>query len=254
MTQKSKKEYDEQYRLKNRERIRLQHREFESRHPDYRKQYRLKNREKINKRSKERRLKNLEKYREYSRKFYAKNKEKYSRDNKSLEEKEKLRARDKIYRLKNPEKHREQGKKWYHKNREDNLKKMKAYREDPKNRENFRKLWRAAMKRRIADPNTQIRHNLRVRMKSVLKGIYKSAGTMKLVGCTVEELWKHLESCSSWESWMTRENYGKGGWDVDHIKACAKFDLTDPVQQRICFHWSNLQPLEHIENLKKGAR
>ena len=77
---------------------------------------------------------------------------------------------------------------------------------------------------------------------------------MKLIGCTIEELWIHLESCKSWEPWMTRENYGRGGWDVDHIIACATFNLTDPVHQRICFNWSNLQPLEHIENIKKGAR
>jgi hypothetical protein len=52
---------------------------------------------------------------------------------------------------------------------------------------------------------------------------------------------------------MTWENYGPV-WHVDHIKPCAKFDLTDPDQQRACFHFSNLQPLFADENLRKGGR
>ena len=80
----------------------------------------------------------------------------------------------------------------------------------------------------------------------------KAASTIKLIGCTIEELRKHIESL--FEPWMTWENQGLGGWDLDHIKACVKFDFTDPEQQRACFNWSNLQPLEHIENMKKGAR
>jgi hypothetical protein len=51
---------------------------------------------------------------------------------------------------------------------------------------------------------------------------------------------------------MTRENHGL--WHVDHIRPCASFDLTDPEQQAICFHYTNLQPLWAIDNIKKGAR
>ncbi len=72
---------------------------------------------------------------------------------------------------------------------------------------------------------------------------------MELIGCTTEELWSYLES--KFEPWMTWENHGVGGWDIDHIRPCVSFDLTDPKQQRICCNWSNLQPMEHIENIKK---
>jgi len=41
---------------------------------------------------------------------------------------------------------------------------------------------------------------------------------------------------------------------VDHIKACSKFDLTDPAQQGECFHYTNLQPLWALDNIKKGNR
>jgi hypothetical protein len=30
--------------------------------------------------------------------------------------------------------------------------------------------------------------------------------------------------------------------------------LLDPAQQRVCFHYTNLQPLFALENLKKGSQ
>jgi len=81
----------------------------------------------------------------------------------------------------------------------------------------------------------------------------KSAKTLELLGCTKDFLKKHLES--QFEPWMTWENYGKKSairnWDIDHIIPCSKFDMTCPLQQHACFHYSNLQPLEHIKNIKK---
>ena len=65
---------------------------------------------------------------------------------------------------------------------------------------------------------------MRTSLCNSLQGRRKSASTMKIIGCTVEELFEHFESCSTWEPWMTRENYGKGGWDVDHIIPIAKWD------------------------------
>ena len=105
-------------------------------------------------------------------------------------------------------------------------------------------------RRRQNDDNYRLTKICRTRIWQALKGKNKSASTMKLIGCSIDELWVHLES--KFEHWMTRENYGL--WDVDHIIACAKFNLIYLEQQRACFNWSNLQPLEHIENIKKGAR
>ena len=51
---------------------------------------------------------------------------------------------------------------------------------------------------------------------------------------------------------MTRDNYGM--WHVDHIIPCASFDFSDPKQQELCFHYTNLQPLWAEDNLKKGAK
>jgi hypothetical protein len=52
---------------------------------------------------------------------------------------------------------------------------------------------------------------------------------------------------------MTWDNYGPV-WHVDHKRPCASFDFSDPVQQRLCWHWTNLQPLFAAENLSKGDK
>jgi hypothetical protein len=51
---------------------------------------------------------------------------------------------------------------------------------------------------------------------------------------------------------MTRENHGL--WHVDHIRPCALFDLKCPVNNKLCFHYTNLQPLWAEDNIKKGAK
>ena len=152
----------------------------------------------------------------------------------------------KEWRLKNPERTKEYQKEWHLKNTE-YLKEW--YLKNP----GYYKKWQNNKVR--TDPNFRLRRNLGKRLWAFLKGVNKSASTMKLIGCTLEQLWVHLESSPKWEPWMTRENYGRsGGWDIDHIKACAKFDSTNPAHQRECMNWSNLQPMEHIANIKKGRK
>jgi len=111
-----------------------------------------------------------------------------------------------------------------------------------------KKLTQKFLNRRRTDPNFKILTLLRGRIGKALKGYNKCSTTVELLGCTIEELWTHLEN--KFTEGMTRENHGE--WHVDHIKACATFDLTDPVQQGQCFHYTNLQPLWALDNLKKG--
>lgn len=87
------------------------------------------------------------------------------------------------------------------------------------------------------------------RIWHALKGVAKSAHTVELLGCPVCWLEVHIESM--FRPGMTWENYGPV-WHIDHIRPCSSFDLADPEQQRVCFHWTNLQPLFAVENLEKG--
>ena len=79
----------------------------------------------------------------------------------------------------------------------------------------------------------------------------KSASTIQLLGCNAAELKLHLES--KFTVGMTWENHSQFGWHIDHILPCASFALTDPEQQKKCFHYTNLQPLWWVDNIKKGA-
>lgn len=73
-----------------------------------------------------------------------------------------------------------------------------------------------------------------------------------LVGCSGEQLAAHLESL--FVDGMTWQNYGKNGWHIDHKRPCASFDLTDPEQQKQCFHYTNLQPLWWWDNIAKSDK
>ena len=51
---------------------------------------------------------------------------------------------------------------------------------------------------------------------------------------------------------MTWDNHGL--WEIDHKIPCDAFDLTNPEEQKKCFHYTNLQPLIKQENRTKSNR
>jgi len=102
------------------------------------------------------------------------------------------------------------------------------------------------------DVNFRIRITLTSRIKEAVKKAKteKCDKSVALLGCSIEEVRNHLEE--QFTEGMTWDNHGD--WHIDHIKPCASFDLTDENQQRECFHYSNLQPLWAVDNIKKGAK
>lgn len=99
--------------------------------------------------------------------------------------------------------------------------------------------------------NYFIASRLRIRAYFALKGLRKSAPTLELLGCTIEHLRAHLEA--QFTDGMSWDNYGVHGWHIDHKRVCASFDLSDPEQQRQCFHYTNLQPMWAEENWSKNS-
>jgi len=103
-----------------------------------------------------------------------------------------------------------------------------------------------------SDPQFAMVKRLRSSLNQSLKRARasKSTNTMSFVGCTASELVAHLESL--FLPGMTWEN--RRMWHIDHILPCASFDLTDPDQQKKCYHFSNLQPLWGPQNQSKGKK
>jgi hypothetical protein len=96
-------------------------------------------------------------------------------------------------------------------------------------------------------PEKRIVLNMRNRISSLLRGEIKNDTTINLLGCNVQTLKKHLQS--NFTKGMKWNNYGM--WHVDHIIPCAKFDLKNEEEQKICFHYTNLQPLWAKDNCSK---
>lgn len=103
------------------------------------------------------------------------------------------------------------------------------------------------------DKNYRIGKLLRTRIYCAIRNNQKSDHTLELLGCSLDELKVHLEQ--QFEPGMTWNNLGndKRNWQIDHIIPCAKFDFSNPIHQRICFNYRNLQPLWAEENNKKKA-
>lgn len=170
---------------------------------------------------------------EYNRAYYLANKLK-------LDSKSKIRSKvwyetnkekRKLYLEENPDKVKEWRKSYYLKNKEKLNKSQKQYH----------------YSRLKTDIAYRLKCNLRRRLHKAVLGITKSASTMELLDCTIDQLREYLQL--KFTENMNWNNYGN--W---HIVPCAKFDLTDPAQQKTCFHYTNLQPLWAADNMAKGAK
>ena len=167
---------------------------------------------------------------------------------------------DFIYTRENQDKVKQSRKRHY----KSNLQKVKAkqaiYR--TKNREKLRLYYRkfdklnrnkitSRERRRYAsDPNFKLKKNLRNRIRLALQNTAKQTSTDLLLGASTKQVRQHIES--QFQSGMTWDNYGE--WHIDHRLPCASFDLSNPDEQKVCFHYTNLQPLWAKDNLSKGAK
>ena len=141
----------------------------------------------------------------------------------------------------------------YIKHKEKKLASVRAYRDKPENKQKIRDCQNRWRRRQMqTNPQYKLAHNLRRRCLLALNGKYKYDTTFKLVGCSVKELREHIESL--WSEGMSWDNYGIGGWHIDHIKPVSSFNLENEENQKIAFHHTNLQPLWEKDNLVKGSK
>lgn len=227
------------YRLKA-EKVKAQARESYARHKEARVQqkatYRAEQREKIRERAKQAYDRDPETAKERNRLTYAK----YA---------SKRRAYRRAYLKAHPEKAKESLAKTRERRRLSG-KQQAVQREYYKKNKQRLLEYEAEYRRRSSNRN--ISAKLRNRINACLRYGKKSAATETLLGCTFPQLVAHLKGLLA--PGMKWEDVMSGRVHIDHIIPCCKFTLSNPEEQRQCFHYSNLQPLWATDNLRKAKK
>jgi hypothetical protein len=88
------------------------------------------------------------------------------------------------------------------------------------------------------------------------KGSKKLGHTKDLVGCDGEFLkaWLNVQSFAKGYLDFDAKNYDGKKYHIDHKVPVDAFNLKCSYHQKLCFHWSNLQPLLATENLEKSNK
>jgi len=87
---------------------------------------------------------------------------------------------------------------------------------------------------------------------SRLKGQRVTArGALRYLGCSFDEFARHIES--QFKDGMSWENFGRGGWHIDHIYPLGRVDFTDLIELWAALNWRNCRPMWEPENLLKKA-
>ena len=124
---------------------------------------------------------------------------------------------------------------------------LKEYQKTPEWKEYKRKYMKKRLK---TDIDFRILVNLRRRLWCAIKNNQKSGKTLELLGCSIFEFKEYFKSLFSKS--MTWDNYGE--WEIDHKIPCSSFDLSKALEQKKCFHYTNLQPLWAKDNMRKSNK
>lgn len=97
--------------------------------------------------------------------------------------------------------------------------------------------------------------DLKFRLSEILRSKFNRAikrnTYSNFLGCDIEYLKKWIEY--RWDKDMNWENYGEC-WHIDHILPINQFTILDDSEIKVCFHWTNLQPLYKSENISKSDK
>lgn len=196
------------------------------------KRYAEKNPDKLKESASRRYQENRDERLEKARQYYLENKEHINRRNSEYGKKnaEHLKKKANEYRANN----RERARAW-----------QKRYAKANKSKINDK-----LRERRRNDPFYRLRDAIRGSVRAYLgsKKTRKSA-TFEIVGCTPQFLREHLQK--QFKPGMTWENYGSH-WHVDHRIPLASGNSAEEIMG--LSHWTNLQPLEALENILKSDK
>ena len=194
---------------------------------------------------------NYEKIKDQKRKEYLGNREKILLKVKNYREKniEDIKVKDNDRSKKRYQKDPNKYKIYYEKNKETILTYKKEWSE--KNGEKLkvkRNLYHSL--RLKNDVIFRLKCNMRSRLSSFIKtkNITKKNRTFEIIGCSPQLLKEYLEK--QFSEGMTWEN--RVEWHIDHIIPLSSAK-TEEELYKLC-HYTNLQPLWAVENMKKGNK
>jgi len=128
---------------------------------------------------------------------------------------------------------------------------------DPqKSKEYYAKVREQKIKKTIAytkkkiqeDPEYKLKHYLGIKMCTFIRSI---KGANEFIGCDIIQFIKHIEFQFTKE--MNWDNHGII-WELDHKKPMSSFNLSNLEEQKLCFHYTNLQPLLKNDNRTKSNK
>ena len=160
-----------------------------------------------------------------------------------------LKEKRKKYYTINKEKISEYNKNYRKNNIEKEVERWKNYYENNK-KELIIKSVDISLEKRKKYPIERLKHNVRNRTREIFKHFYteKKHKTFDIVGCTPQELKIHLEE--KFIKGMSWDNQGE--WHIDH-KIPLSSAKTEEELHKLC-HFTNLQPMWVIDNIKKGSK
>jgi hypothetical protein len=197
---------------------------------EYDKLYYQQNKERLKKEALERYNNNTEYYKQKFKESYLTETQE-QRDNRKQKTIEYINNNKELVNEKNLE--------YYHKNKEKLIKQQIKYHKN----------------KYYTDPIFRLRVILSITINQRLKNINvsKSKQSLEVVGLESWNLLKeHIEN--QWVEGMTWDNYGnkKESWSIDHIIPISSAQTEEDIY--ILNHYTNLRPMWHVANIKKGNK
>lgn len=169
------------------------------------------------------------------------------------ETREMKKEKNKIYYEENKEHILIHSKKYNELNKENILIQRKEYRNRPEIKEHVKQKNKEYLETRKEKIKIRRKTDLNFKISEILRSKFnreiKRNRYSNFLGCDIIFLKKWLEY--RFNDNMNWENMGKV-WQVDHILPISKFNFTNQNDIKICYHWTNLQPLESHHNMSKS--
>jgi hypothetical protein len=169
------------------------------------------------------------------------------------ENKQRIQEKNKQYYEENKSAILEQSKRYNEIHRDQILTQRREYRQRPEISEHIKQKNKECLETRKEKIKLRRKTDLNFKISEILRSKFnreiKRNKYSKFLGCDIVFLKKWL--AYRFNENMNWNNMGSN-WHIDHILPISKFDFSNQKDVCICYHWTNLQPLESKDNMSKS--